>query len=131
MDLAESACQKGNRRFDRFGKQFLDSSGGLHFYLSTKHTIMMTFKASCNIAFHSKFLQTRTHCAFHLYRYVLLKNMHVLLYSHDIVCFLSAVNDNTNSRVVWWSFFESLVLVAMTLGQVFYLKRFFEVRRVV
>jgi len=41
------------------------------------------------------------------------------------------INESTNNRVVLWAFFEALVLVAMTLGQVFYLKRFFEVRRVV
>lgn len=42
-----------------------------------------------------------------------------------------SINESTNSRVVLWAFFEAVVLVAMTLGQVFYLKRFFEVRRVV
>ena len=42
-----------------------------------------------------------------------------------------AINENTNSRVVMWSFFEAVVLFSMTLGQVYYLKRFFEVRRVV
>uniref|UniRef100_A0A7E4VYJ7 GOLD domain-containing protein n=1 Tax=Panagrellus redivivus TaxID=6233 RepID=A0A7E4VYJ7_PANRE len=41
------------------------------------------------------------------------------------------INENTNSRVVIWALFEAIVLVLMTAGQVFYLKRFFEVRRVV
>ena len=41
------------------------------------------------------------------------------------------VNDNTNSRVVMWSCFEAFILLAMAFGQVYYLKRFFEVRRVV
>jgi len=42
-----------------------------------------------------------------------------------------AINDNTNSRVVLWAIFEAAVLGAMTAGQIYYLKRFFEVRRVV
>ncbi|KAJ8680871.1 hypothetical protein QAD02_016658 [Eretmocerus hayati] len=41
------------------------------------------------------------------------------------------INESTNFRVVVWSFFEATALVCMTLGQVYYLKRFFEVRRVV
>ncbi|CAJ0930004.1 unnamed protein product, partial [Mesorhabditis belari] len=38
------------------------------------------------------------------------------------------INENTNSRVVYWAVFETAVLVSMTLGQIWYLKRFFEVR---
>ena len=42
-----------------------------------------------------------------------------------------SINESTNQRVVMWAVFEAMVLVAMTLGQIYYLKRFFEVRRVV
>ncbi|CAJ0578905.1 unnamed protein product, partial [Mesorhabditis spiculigera] len=41
------------------------------------------------------------------------------------------INENTNSRVVYWAAFEAIVLVSMTLGQIWYLKRFFEVRTLV
>uniref|UniRef100_A0A915N480 GOLD domain-containing protein n=1 Tax=Meloidogyne javanica TaxID=6303 RepID=A0A915N480_MELJA len=42
-----------------------------------------------------------------------------------------SINENTNSRVVIWAIFEAILLVSMTIGQIYYLKRFFEVRRVV
>ncbi|VDM66419.1 unnamed protein product [Strongylus vulgaris] len=42
-----------------------------------------------------------------------------------------SINENTNSRVVLWAVFEAMVLVSMTVGQIWYLKRFFEVRTVV
>ncbi|PRP77250.1 hypothetical protein PROFUN_13633 [Planoprotostelium fungivorum] len=38
-------------------------------------------------------------------------------------------NDSTNARVVWWSFFEVAVLVTMSLGQIYYLRKFFETKR--
>lgn len=41
------------------------------------------------------------------------------------------INESTNSKVVWWSIFEAGILVLMTVGQIYYLKRFFEVKRVV
>lgn len=34
-------------------------------------------------------------------------------------------------RLVWWSVFEAGILVLMTVGQIYYLKRLFEVKRVV
>lgn len=40
-----------------------------------------------------------------------------------------AINEATNSRIVWWSGVEFLLLLSVTLGQVWYLKRFFEIRR--
>ncbi|EFA82777.1 emp24/gp25L/p24 family protein [Heterostelium album PN500] len=39
--------------------------------------------------------------------------------------------ESTNSRVVWWSIFEALILVAMSAWQIYYLRRFFEVKRAV
>ncbi|XP_035734602.1 transmembrane emp24 domain-containing protein 2-like [Vespa mandarinia] len=42
-----------------------------------------------------------------------------------------AISESTNFRVIIWSSFEALVLLFMTFGQIYYLKRFFEVRRVV
>jgi len=42
-----------------------------------------------------------------------------------------SINESTNTRVVYWAIFEAFLLVTMSLGQIYYLKRFFEVRRVV
>ncbi|RUS15407.1 COPII-coated vesicle protein [Endogone sp. FLAS-F59071] len=39
--------------------------------------------------------------------------------------------ESTNSRVVWWSLLQTALLIAVCLWQVFYLKRFFENKRVV
>lgn len=39
------------------------------------------------------------------------------------------INEKTNSNLVWWSGLEFILLLVVTLGQVWYLKRFFEIRR--
>lgn len=39
--------------------------------------------------------------------------------------------ESTNTRVKWWSTFQTLALIATCAFQVFYIKRFFEVKRVV
>lgn len=38
------------------------------------------------------------------------------------------INDGTNSAVVWWGAFETLVLMTMSALQVYYINNFFEVR---
>jgi len=38
----------------------------------------------------------------------------------------AATNENTNSRVLWWSIFELAILVGSGFFQVFYLRRIFE-----
>uniref|UniRef100_A0A6B2LJV9 GOLD domain-containing protein n=1 Tax=Arcella intermedia TaxID=1963864 RepID=A0A6B2LJV9_9EUKA len=40
-----------------------------------------------------------------------------------------STNESTNERVVYWSIFEMIILVALSSWQVYYLKRFFEDRR--
>lgn len=37
-------------------------------------------------------------------------------------------SESTNARVLWWSFFETVVLTGMTLWQVYYITRYFEVK---
>lgn len=39
------------------------------------------------------------------------------------------INENSNSRILWWSAAEFVLLLSVSLGQVWYLKRFFETRR--
>ncbi|ODV93719.1 hypothetical protein PACTADRAFT_51480 [Pachysolen tannophilus NRRL Y-2460] len=39
--------------------------------------------------------------------------------------------ESTNSRVKWWSVFQLLVVIANSMFQIYYLKRFFEVKTVV
>jgi p24 family protein beta-1 len=48
--------------------------------------------------------------------------------SKFLVCFMLAA-ESTNSRVMVWNVVESIALVAVCLWQVWYLKRFFEVKR--
>lgn len=62
--------------------------------------------------------------------------MHATISSRHDVRYLLArdrvhrkVNEATNSRIVWWSGIEFILLLLVTLGQVWYLRRFFEIRR--
>jgi len=39
--------------------------------------------------------------------------------------------ESTNARVFWYSVIESILLIGISLGQVYYLRKFFEVKRTV
>lgn len=41
------------------------------------------------------------------------------------------INESTNSRVIHWTWVEFLILLGVSVGQVLYIKRFFEVRRAI
>lgn len=41
------------------------------------------------------------------------------------------LNENTNRLLIFWSLFESLVSFSLTIGQIWYLKKFFEVRKII
>ena len=38
---------------------------------------------------------------------------------------------NTNSKVLWWTCFEAVILVGMACWQILYIRTFFEVKRYV
>jgi len=40
-----------------------------------------------------------------------------------------STNESTNDRVMYWSIFEMLILIIMSIWQVYYLRKFFEDRR--
>ncbi len=44
---------------------------------------------------------------------------------------MNAATEDTNTRVKWYSVMEAFVLVGMNFWQLFYLMRFFEVKRTV
>eukprot|EP01134_Creolimax_fragrantissima_P004375 CFRG4375T1 len=41
------------------------------------------------------------------------------------------INEATHSNVLYWAIFQCVVVISMSLGQVFYMKRFFEQKRMV
>lgn len=43
----------------------------------------------------------------------------------------NAVVEDTNTRVLWWSIFQVVVLVSVSVFQVIYLRRFVDVKRTV
>lgn len=44
---------------------------------------------------------------------------------------LLAASESTNQRVIQWSFFQAAALVAVSLLQIFYIKKLFETTRTV
>uniref|UniRef100_A0A0K0DXG2 GOLD domain-containing protein n=1 Tax=Strongyloides stercoralis TaxID=6248 RepID=A0A0K0DXG2_STRER len=41
------------------------------------------------------------------------------------------ININTNSSIVSWAMFEVILLLTITFGQIYYIKKFFEVKRII
>ena len=48
-----------------------------------------------------------------------------------LMCVCFAASESTNQRVIQWSFFQAAALVAVSLLQIFYIKKLFETTRTV
>ncbi|VDM13192.1 unnamed protein product [Wuchereria bancrofti] len=126
--LSEAGQGNGN---DSSGRMLLSDYTETDFLadsLKLEEMVRELSSALTSVKHEQEYMEVRERLEFWSRRYLLYPLPFV---GANITLLVIALNENTNSRVVLWAIFEAVVLASMTVGQIFYLKRFFEVRRVV